>query len=82
MVFNILERNDVVMIAEGLNVFNIEVHEELIGKTLIESDIRKETGCSVLSIKTNDHQQINPGPETRITKSSELVIIGNVEQQR
>lgn len=81
VVFNILERNDVVMIAEGLNVFNLETPQSLAGKTLVESNIRKDTGCSVLSIKHNGEQEINPGPNTTLTPNSELVLIGNVEQE-
>ncbi|MDZ7659855.1 potassium channel family protein [Fodinibius sp.] len=80
-IFNILERNDVVMIAEGLNVFNLETPKLLAGKTLKESNIRKDTGCSVLSIKQNGQQEINPHPDTKLNPESELVIIGNVEQE-
>lgn len=81
VIFNILERNDVVMIAEGLNVFNLETPKSLVGKTLLESNIRKGTGCSVLSIKQNGQQKINPHPETKLNPDSELVLIGSVEQE-
>ncbi|MGM0545592.1 MAG: potassium channel family protein [Bacteroidota bacterium] len=81
VIFNILERNDVVMIAEGLNVFNVETPEKLIGKTLVESQIRQDTGCSVLSIKEGEHQKINPEPDSVLTKGSELVLIGNLKQE-
>lgn len=81
VVFNILERNDVVMIAEGLNVFNVDTPEKLVGKTLVESNIREDTGCSVLSIKENEHQKINPAPDSMLTKDSELVLIGNIEHE-
>ncbi len=81
VIFNILERNDVVMIAEGLNVFNLDTPKSLVGKTLVESNIRKDTGCSVLSIKQNGQQKINPHPDTKLTPDSGLVLIGNVEQE-
>lgn len=81
MVFNILERNDVVMIAEGLNVFTAETPKPLEGKTLKESNIRNDTGCSVLSIKKDAEQNINPDPTTELTSNSKLVLIGNVEQE-
>jgi Trk K+ transport system NAD-binding subunit len=81
IIFNILERNDVVMIAEGLNVFNLETPRSLVGKTLLESNIRKDTGCIVLSIKQNGQQNINPYPDTKLNPNSELVLIGNVEQE-
>ena len=81
VIFNILERNDVVMIAEGLNVFNLDTPKSLVGKTLVESNIRKDTGCSVLSIKQDGQQKINPHPDTKLTPDSGLVLIGNVEQE-
>lgn len=79
--FNILERNDVVMIAEGLSVFNVQTPEKLAGKTLIESNIRRDTGCSVLSIKKGEEQSINPEPHYELTKGSELILVGNAEQE-
>ncbi|MCW9706933.1 potassium channel family protein [Fodinibius salsisoli] len=82
VIFNILERSDVVMIAEGLNVFNIQTPDSLVGKSLISSSIRLETGCSVLGIKQNGQQHINPKPEIIIQKGSELVLIGNAEAER
>lgn len=81
LIFNILERNDVVMIAEGLNVFNTETPKSLVGKTLVDSNIRENTGCSVLSIKKDGQQEINPKPTSKLIPKSELVLIGNMEQE-
>jgi Trk K+ transport system NAD-binding subunit len=81
VIFNILERNDVVMIAEGLNVFNLKTPESLVGKNLIESSIRPETGCSILAVKQDGEQIINPQPRTVLKKGSELVIIGTIEAE-
>lgn len=82
VVFNILERNDVVMIAEGLNVFNVDTPQSLVGQTLRESQIRQKTGCSVLAINKDGQQQVNPEPEAKLTPDSQLVLIGKVEQER
>lgn len=81
-VFNILERNDVIMIAEGLNVFSVQTPEEVIGKSLIESDIRKKTGCSVLAIQNSEEMVVNPDPSIQLPADSELVIIGTIEAER
>jgi Trk K+ transport system NAD-binding subunit len=80
-IFNILERNDVVMIAEGLNVFTIETPELLDGKRLVESAIRSQTGCSVLAMMQDGSQIINPDPQTVLKSGSELVLIGNLESE-
>ncbi|WP_372633617.1 TrkA family potassium uptake protein [Fodinibius sp.] len=82
-IFNILERNDVLMIAEGLNVFSIETPAPLRGKTLSVSGIREETGCNVLAIKNSksDEQLTNPPPDTIMTEGSELVLIASRESE-
>lgn len=80
-IFNILERNDIIIIAEGLNVFTIETPEKLVGKSLIESQIRQETGCNVLSIMKDSQQFINPQPDLEIPDESELVLIGTTSDE-
>jgi len=82
-IFNILERNDIIIVAEGLDVFTVKTPRELIGKTLIESKIRQSTGCNVLSIKNKDDSQIiNPNPTDKIPDESELVIVGTTEDEK
>lgn len=62
-IFNIMENNYFVVVAEGLNVFTLKSPSKVKGKTLIDSQIRKKTGCNVLSIKKNGEQVINPSPD-------------------
>jgi Trk K+ transport system NAD-binding subunit len=81
-IFNILERNDIVIVAEGLNVFTVKTPPELVGKTLIESQIRQQTGCNVLSIRRDSRQTINPDPEFEISDQSELVMVGTTEDEK
>ncbi len=80
-IFNILERNDVVMIAEGLNVFSIETPPSLQNKPLSSSNIREETGCNVLAIKKDGEQLTNPPPDSVLSEDSELVLIANREAE-
>lgn len=80
-IFNIFEKNDVIMIAEGLNVFNIKTPEKLVGKTLIECDIRNKTGCNIIAIKADGEEIVNPNPQNPIPANSELIMIGNSEAE-
>ncbi len=80
-ILNILEQNDIVVVAEGLNIFAAETPDEFAGKTLIEAQIRKTTGCNVLSIKRNDEQIINPDPGYILSKDCELVLVGTTEDE-
>lgn len=81
-IFNILEGQDVMMLAEGLNIFNHKVGITLAGKNLIQTDIRKKTGCTVLAIRENGEMTINPDPELKLNKNQELILIGESEGEK
>jgi Trk K+ transport system NAD-binding subunit len=81
-IFNTLERNDIVIVAEGLNMFTVETPSELVGKTLIESEIRQQTGCNVLSIRKGSQQIVNPDPNVKVSAQSELVMVGTTEDEK
>jgi voltage-gated potassium channel len=54
----------------------------LVGKTLKESNIRRETGGAlVIGLIRKDHQMIaNPDSDTKIFDDDQLVVLGRVEQ--
>ncbi|WP_069130544.1 potassium channel family protein [Rhodohalobacter halophilus] len=82
-IFNILEDKDVIMLAEGLNIFNYKVDEKLAGKSLVESDIRRKTGCTVIAINCkNERMLVNPPPSRELKLGDEIVIIGSNEGEK
>lgn len=81
-IFNIYEENDIVMIAQGLNVFSLSTPKKLVGKSLIQSDIRNKTGCNVIAYQVNDEQDINPDPNKPIPENSEIILIGQSEDEQ
>lgn len=81
-IFNIFEENDIVMIAEGLNVFSLKTPDKLIGKSLIETDIRNKTGCNVIAYQVDGEQKINPDPNKPIPENSEIILIGQSEDEQ
>jgi Trk K+ transport system NAD-binding subunit len=77
-IFNIMEDKDVMMLDEGLNIFNFKVDKNLAGKSLIESDIRKKTGCTVIAINCmNTKMLVNPPPDRVLKEGDEIVLIGS-----
>ncbi len=82
IIFNLLKRSDILMLAEGLNVFRMKTPESLAGKSLAETDLRKETGCSVIAVNTNGQLQINPDPKLPLEPQSEIILIGSVEAEQ
>jgi Trk K+ transport system NAD-binding subunit len=81
-VFNIFEENDIVMIAQGLNVFSLDTPKKLIGKSLIEADIRSKTGCNVIAYQVDGQQDINPDPNKTIPENSDIILIGQSEDEQ
>lgn len=81
-IFNIYEENDVVMIAEGLNVFSMKSPKSIEGKSLIDCDIRNKTGCNLIAYQEDGKEVINPDPGRPIPKNSDIVLIGNAEGEQ
>ncbi|MFP4035934.1 MAG: potassium channel family protein [Desulfobacteraceae bacterium] len=81
-IFNFLKNEDMLMLAEGLNVFRINAPRSLIGRNLANSRIRETTGCSVVAVKWNDEISINPDPQEPIRENAEFVLIGPYEGER
>ncbi len=72
-IFNILERDDVVMLAEGLDVFRFPAPPALVGRPLKESRIRETTECIVVAFELDGKTVINPHADEPIPAGSELI---------
>lgn len=81
-IYNILERDEVLMIAEGLNVFRTQTPQIMQNKSIRDIDLRKETGCSIVAIQNGDDMLINPDPDYILNAETELVIIGSYESEK
>lgn len=81
-IFNLLERSDVLMVTEGLNVFKVSIPPALVGKTIYETAIRQITGCTVIARQEAYGLSINPDPALPLTANAELILIGTAEGER
>lgn len=82
VIMSLLKPGEQVMLAEGLNVFTVETHPSLVGKTLAQSHIRRETGCNLIAVHDMDEMIINPAPSYRFREGNELIIVGSTEAER
>lgn len=80
-IFNLLDRGDILMVAEGLDVFKVTLPSSLAGKTLATSRIREETGCSVVAIVSDSGLQTNLDPHKPLVAGTEIIVIGNSEEE-
>ena len=58
-----------------------DLPEKFLGKTILDLDLRKRTGCTVIGFKTSDDNYIiNPEVETVLTPDSQLILLGRTSQ--
>ena len=81
-IFNQLRGRRVVLVAEGLEVFTVPVPRALAGKTLIETQLRQQTGCNLLAVRRRGELVINPDAGMRLDEEAELVVMADTEAER
>jgi Trk K+ transport system NAD-binding subunit len=82
-VLNVLQAGNVVMVAEGLDVFRVPVPENLRGVALRESGIRGHTGCHVVAFQEGGELQASPPPDARLPSgpNGELILVGTTADE-
>lgn len=80
-ILNFLRPNELSMFTEGLNIFSRPVPPSLIGKSLLESQIRAQTGCTVIAINKQGKQNVSPDPMTMLLMQDEIILIGTTEAE-
>lgn len=88
-IFNFLKRSDTLMVAESLSVFSEDISvfrmkmpSSLVGKTIANSAIRRNTGCTIIALNDNRELQLNPDPNKPLPKAAEILLIGSSEGEK
>lgn len=81
-IINLLKPGEILMFEEGLNVFRAPVPSPLVGKSLAENQIRKQTGCSVIAISTQGELNINPDPSIPLGENDKMIMIGTADAEK
>lgn len=81
-IFNTLKGGNSILLAEGLDVFNVAVPPVMVGRTLAESRFRQMTGCNVVAIERDGQFDAKPSPDSMLTEDCRLVIVGDAEAGR
>lgn len=76
-IWNHFRGDETLLIADGLQVFTTPVPAALVGKTLADSRLRKNSGCNVVAIVTDQGTLGNPNPTTELRAGDRLVLIGD-----
>ncbi|MHC5003332.1 MAG: potassium channel family protein [Planctomycetota bacterium] len=80
--FNLIRGSHVVSIAEGLEVFRVPVPKSLAARTIGESGVRDQTGCTIVALRDDDGLRVNPPADMAIAGSREMTLVGSPEGAR
>lgn len=75
---NLLSKNvlDYIELSPDYSLVEIQAGEKMIGKTLLDLNIRAKYGCNVMAVKSGDFLNISPRAEDVIVEGDIMVVIG------
>jgi len=81
-IVNHLGQDSILMVSEGLDLFEVAVPVALAGRTIADTDIRAETGVTVVAIRENGNTTVLPAPEVILPEGGRMVLMGQAESER
>jgi len=81
-IFDVVRHGSVLSLAEGLEVFTVQVPEVLVGRTIAECNLRRDTGCNVLAVRPAGGAAAPPEIHAPLSADAELVLIGDRKDER
>ena len=81
-IFNLLKRGNILLLAEGLDVFRVPVPASLVGSSLAECRFRQTTGCNVIAVVQDEKHEANPDPNRPLPSNADLIVVGDAESEQ
>ncbi|MCS6870001.1 MAG: NAD-binding protein [Anaerolineae bacterium] len=76
-IINVIGRDNILMVAEGLDIFEVEIPRELAGRSITECDIRNRTGCTLVGVRQNGTVSTVSDPTERLPSQGRIILIGD-----
>lgn len=70
---------DYLELSDEHSIVEVKVSRKLVGKTLIELDIRANYGCNVVAIREGKSMNVSPSADYRLKANDILIVIGSDE---
>jgi voltage-gated potassium channel len=83
-IFNLLDRAEILMVTEGLDVFRQKTPKSLVGVKVKDCHIREKTNCGIVAIKSNGKGKviITPSPDDTFPEDGEIILIGDEASEK
>lgn len=76
-IFNLLRHRDLLLLGEGLDVFQVPIPRSLIGQTLAQAGIRETSRCNVLALVRDGKTVASPSAHEVLEAGTDLILIGD-----
>lgn len=67
---------DYVPLDDDYSIFEVDLPEDWIGKSVIQIDIRKKYGINIMAIKRNNQLNLSIAPETKFAANDSILVLG------
>ena len=81
-IVSLIEGHELVILGEGINLFEVQVPASLENVTLAESGIGSRTGLSVVAVQQDDQLVTSLKASMQLMAGANLIMFGNVQQRR
>jgi Trk K+ transport system NAD-binding subunit len=78
---NMLKRGEILMLAEGLDLFKLPMPKSLAGRSVAEAQVRERSGVSIVAVIQGDDIQVNPDPLVPLPDEAEILLIGSEDAE-
>jgi len=82
VIMNLIDNSNVLMVAEGLDVFQVRIPDELVGRTLAETQVREKTDCTVVALKNGSKMDLDFSPHISLPADVDLLVIGTASAEK
>jgi Trk K+ transport system NAD-binding subunit len=79
-IISYLQKRELIVIGEGIDLFVVKVPKSLAGKSLGETRIGSDIGLTVIALQKDENIITNPPTGALLELSSEILMLGSTEQ--
>ena len=82
VIMNLIDKSNVLMVAEGLDVFRVRIPDELVGRTLAETHVREVTDCTIIALQKGEKMDFDISPHISLPTDVDLIVIGTASAEK
>lgn len=71
---------DMLSLADGVSLIELNIRDEWVGRSLIELNLRKKYSVNVVAIRRGETVSVNIDPEEKLDKTAALIVIANTDK--